>query len=226
MDVRLEIASKEVATISNVLAIADTTSDAKFEAAVARAATKLTRYVISSLLQSSMTSYPYETGFKSFLTADRLFEKFAAASNEIHREHQRGPATWVVVGIDAGERLVRKFIVNGLSVPPEFKDLRDMLNCREVVMAGSMLGKWHLFIDSDFPEDRLLIGRGPSSTIDGDAIFTPHYFGLNEPHIEEVQSPMVGGESEYRAHKDKTPVFARFALTVIRPPKSVDAISA
>lgn len=86
-------------------------------------------------------------------------------SNLIHKRTLRGPATWLVTSPE---------IASLLEVTPFFTSTGEWKGTMGIYKAGTLQGKWTVYVDPYFQRDLILVGRQGSSMLDTGYVWAPY----------------------------------------------------
>lgn len=160
-----------------------------------RGLVRIAREVLGEIRESAATTIQVPG-----ITAGDLDENLTRASNTVFKLGQRSPATWLVTGPGMFE------LLKGPKFVPAESLLEDIARAAtddpddRVYYAGTYLRRWHVIVDTKFPQREILLGRMGAATADASFIYAPFYFTTHDI-----------------AESDENMLVARHAFLLVKP---------
>jgi hypothetical protein len=125
-----------------------------------------------------------------------LMQKATRASNEIFRKSKIGPANWMVMGTKVASyiEVLKGFIPNPVTASLGMN----------IVKAGTYAGRFDIYKDPLFPDNKILMGhKSPSSPFGAGLVYSPYVTNL---------TPVIVGENDFNPRRG---FLARYGLTQV-----------
>ncbi len=162
------------------------------------------------IIQKAMTIVPQSSRFvydwNSFATNNTsgnyldahlaLMQKVTRASNEVFRKSKIGPANWMIVGTKVASyiEVLKGFIPNPVTASMGMN----------IVKAGTYAGRYDIYKDPMFPDDKILMGhKSPQSPFGAGLVYSPYVTNL---------TPVIVGENDFNPRRG---FLARYGLTQV-----------
>jgi len=100
-----------------------------------------------------------------------LMQKVTRASNEVFRKSKIGPANWMIVGTKVASyiEVLKGFIPNPVTASMGMN----------IVKAGTYAGRYDIYKDPMFPDDKILMGhKSPQSPFGAGLVYSPYVTNL------------------------------------------------
>lgn len=125
-----------------------------------------------------------------------LMQKVTRASNEIFRKSKIGPANWMVVGTKVASYIE---VLKGF-IPNPVTDAMGM----NIVKAGTYAGRYDIYKDPMFPDDKILMGhKSPQTPFGAGVVYSPYVTNL---------TPVIVGQDDFNPRRG---FLARYGLTQV-----------
>jgi len=125
-----------------------------------------------------------------------LMQKVTRASNEIFRKSKIGPANWMVVGTKVASYIE---VLKGF-IPNPVTDAMGM----NIVKAGTYAGRYDIYKDPMFPDDKILMGhKSPQTPFGAGVVYSPYVTNL---------TPVIVGQEDFNPRRG---FLARYGLTQV-----------
>jgi len=125
-----------------------------------------------------------------------LMQKVTRTSNEIFRKSKIGPANWMIVGTKVASYIE---VLKGF-IPNPVTDSMGM----SIVKAGTYAGRYDIYKDPMFPDDKILLGHKSASTPFGAGI-------VYSPYVTNL-TPVIVGQEDFNPRRG---FLARYGLTQV-----------
>ena len=162
------------------------------------------------IIQKCMTIVPQSSRFTydwnsfsgnntagNFLDAHlALMQKITRASNEVFRKSKIGPANWMIVGTKVASyiEVLKGFIPNPVTASMGMN----------IVKAGTYAGRYDIYKDPLFPDDKILMGhKSPQSPFGSGLVYSPYVTNL---------TPVIVGQDDFNPRRG---FLARYGLTQV-----------
>jgi hypothetical protein len=125
-----------------------------------------------------------------------LMQRVTRASNEVFRKSKIGPANWMIVGTKVASyiEVLKGFIPNPVTASMGMN----------IVKAGTYAGRYDIYKDPMFPDDKILMGhKSPQSPFGAGLVYSPYVTNL---------TPVIVGENDFNPRRG---FFARYGLTQV-----------
>lgn len=125
-----------------------------------------------------------------------LMQSVTRASNEVFRKSKIGPANWMVVGTKVASyiEVLKGFIPNPVTQTMGMN----------IVKAGTYAGRYDIYKDPMFPNDKILMGhKSPQSPFGAGVVYSPYVTNL---------TPVIVGEDDFNPRRG---FLARYGLTQV-----------
>jgi len=125
-----------------------------------------------------------------------LMQRVTRASNEIFRKSKIGPANWMVIGTKVASyvEVLKGFIPNPVTASMGMN----------IVKAGTYAGKFDIYKDPMFPENKILMGhKSPQTPFGAGIVYSPYVTNL---------TPVIVGENDFNPRRG---FLARYGLTQV-----------
>ena len=125
-----------------------------------------------------------------------LMQKVTRNSNEIFRQSKIGPANWLVMGTKVASYIE---VLKGF-IPNPVTESMGM----NIVKAGNYAGKFDIYKDPMFPDDKILMGhKSPASPFGAGIVYSPYVTNL---------TPVIVGQDDFNPRRG---FLARYGLTAV-----------
>ena len=125
-----------------------------------------------------------------------LMQKITRASNEIFRKSKIGPANWMIVGTKVASYIE---VLKGF-IPNPVTDSMGM----SIVKAGTYAGRYDIYKDPMFPENKILLGHKSAQTPFGAGV-------VYSPYVTNL-TPVIVGQDDFNPRRG---FLARYGLTQV-----------
>ena len=125
-----------------------------------------------------------------------LMQKVTRTSNEIFRKSKIGPANWMIVGTKVASYIE---VLKGF-IPNPVTDSMGM----SIVKAGTYAGRYDIYKDPMFPDDKILLGHKSASTPFGAGV-------VYSPYVTNL-TPVIVGQDDFNPRRG---FLARYGLTQV-----------
>jgi hypothetical protein len=125
-----------------------------------------------------------------------IMQKVTVLSNEIFRKSKIGPANWIVTGTKVASyiEVLKGFIPNPVTASMGMN----------IVKAGTYAGKFDIYKDPMFPDDKMLMGhKSPASPFGAGLVYSPYVTNL---------TPVLVGQDDFNPRRG---FLARYGLTQV-----------
>jgi hypothetical protein len=125
-----------------------------------------------------------------------LMQVVTRLSNEIFRKSKIGPANWMVMGTKVASyvEVLKGFIPNPVTASMGMS----------IVKAGTYAGRFDIYKDPMFPDDKVLMGhKSPSSPFGAGIVYSPYVTNL---------TPVIVGQDDFNPRRG---FLARYGLTQV-----------
>jgi hypothetical protein len=125
-----------------------------------------------------------------------LMQSVTRASNEVFRKSKIGPANWMIVGTKVASyiEVLKGFIPNPVTQTMGMN----------IVKAGTYAGRYDIYKDPMFPNDKVLMGhKSPQSPFGAGVVYSPYVTNL---------TPVIVGEDDFNPRRG---FLARYGLTQV-----------
>ena len=125
-----------------------------------------------------------------------LMQRVTRASNEVFRKSKIGPANWMIVGTKVASyiEVLKGFIPNPVTASMGMN----------IVKAGTYAGRYDIYKDPMFPDDKILMGhKSPQSPFGAGLVYSPYVTNL---------TPVIVGENDFNPRRG---FLARYGLTQV-----------
>lgn len=151
----------------------------------------------SSRFTYDWNAFPENNTSGNFLDAHlALMQKITRASNEVFRKSKIGPANWMIVGTKVASyiEVLKGFIPNPVTASMGMN----------IVKAGTYAGRYDIYKDPLFPDDKILMGhKSPQSPFGAGLVYSPYVTNL---------TPVIVGEDDFNPRRG---FLARYGLTQV-----------
>lgn len=154
---------------------------------------------MSVVPQSSRFTHQFSTTATSGNYLDQhlaLMQSVTRASNEIFRKSKIGPGNWMIVGTKVASyiEVLKGFIPNPVTQTMGMN----------IVKAGTYAGRYDIYKDPMFPNDKILMGhKSPQSPFGAGIVYSPYVTNL---------TPVIVGEDDFNPRRG---FLARYGLTQV-----------
>lgn len=125
-----------------------------------------------------------------------LMQKVTRASNEIFRKSKIGPANWMVVGTKVASYIE---VLKGF-IPNPVTESMGM----NIVKAGNYAGRFDVYKDPMFPDNKILLGhKSPQSPFGAGIVYSPYVTNL---------TPVIVGPDDFNPRRG---FLSRYGLTQV-----------
>jgi len=125
-----------------------------------------------------------------------LMQRITRASNEVFRKSKIGPANWMIVGTKVASyiEVLKGFIPNPVTASMGMN----------IVKAGTYAGRYDIYKDPLFPDDKILMGhKSPQSPFGSGLVYSPYVTNL---------TPVIVGQDDFNPRRG---FLARYGLTQV-----------
>jgi len=125
-----------------------------------------------------------------------LMQRVTRASNEVFRKSKIGPANWMIIGTKVASyiEVLKGFIPNPVTASMGMN----------IVKAGTYAGRYDIYKDPMFPDDKILMGhKSPQSPFGAGLVYSPYVTNL---------TPVIVGENDFNPRRG---FLARYGLTQV-----------
>lgn len=125
-----------------------------------------------------------------------LMQRVTRASNEVFRKSKIGPANWMIVGTKVASyiEVLKGFIPNPVTASMGMN----------IVKAGTYAGRYDIYKDPMFPDDKILMGhKSPATPFGAGVVYSPYVTNL---------TPVIVGENDFNPRRG---FLARYGLTQV-----------
>jgi len=125
-----------------------------------------------------------------------LMQRITRASNEVFRKSKIGPANWMIVGTKVASyiEVLKGFIPNPVTASMGMN----------IVKAGTYAGRYDIYKDPMFPDDKILMGhKSPQSPFGSGLVYSPYVTNL---------TPVIVGQDDFNPRRG---FLARYGLTQV-----------
>jgi hypothetical protein len=152
--------------------------------------------------QSSRFTYTWDTFAANntsgnFLDAHLgLMQVVTRTSNEVYRKSKIGPANWMIMGTKVASyvEVLKNFIPNPVTASLGMN----------IVKAGTYAGRFDIYKDPLFPDDKILLGhKSPQSPFGAGLVYSPYVTNL---------TPVIIGQDDFNPRRG---FLARYGLTEV-----------
>lgn len=151
----------------------------------------------SSRFTYDWNSFPQNNTAGNYLDAHlALMQRITRASNEVFRKSKIGPANWMIVGTKVASyiEVLKGFIPNPVTASMGMN----------IVKAGTYAGRYDIYKDPLFPDDKILMGhKSPQSPFGSGLVYSPYVTNL---------TPVIVGQDDFNPRRG---FLARYGLTQV-----------
>lgn len=151
----------------------------------------------SSRLQYDWNSFAANNTTGNYLdTHMALMQRVTRSSNEVFRKSKIGPANWMIVGTKVASyiEVLKGFIPNPVTASMGMN----------IVKAGTYAGRYDIYKDPMFPDDKILMGhKSPQTPFGAGVVYSPYVTNL---------TPVIVGENDFNPRRG---FLARYGLTQV-----------